>query len=102
MRSPSFATRTSGPVSVTSPHESRFGAGIAVAGINKPPEVRRSPFSGTRTTIRSPVRRISGAVADFLLRDACVRAAGFGELFGSSASSFRVGTHGVYEADPVA
>ena len=32
-------------------------AGIAVAGIRRPPEDVRSPLSGVRTTRRSPVRR---------------------------------------------
>ncbi len=36
---------------------SRFGAGIAVAGISRPPLEVRSPFSGVRTTSRSPVSR---------------------------------------------
>lgn len=35
---------------------------MAVAGINRPPAVLRSPFSGDRTMSRSPVRRISPAL----------------------------------------
>ena len=53
-RSPSLATRTSGPTSATSPQARRLGAGAAVAGISSPPALLRSPFSGARTTRRSP------------------------------------------------
>src|SRR5688572_32631490 len=61
MRSPVFTARTSGPTRVTSPQTHRFGAWAAVAGIRSPPRVLRSPSSGSSTTRRSPVKRMSGA-----------------------------------------
>ncbi len=68
MRSPALTARTSGPTSTTEDHRQRFGAGMAVAGINRPPRVWRSPSSGLRTTMRSPVSRTSSFGGRFFLR----------------------------------
>ena len=99
-RSPSFATRTSGPTRVTSPHDKRLGAGMAVAGISRPAEVRRSPFSEARTTSRSPVSLISGVSAVFFPRGPRVLRIvvdAFGAVLVPCARSFGVGTSRVYE-----
>jgi len=63
-----LATRTSGPTRATSPHANRLGAGAAVAGINRPPALLRSPLSGVRTTRRSPVSLIAAPFAVVLVR----------------------------------
>src|SRR5215210_6541441 len=91
-RSPSFATRTSGPTRATSAHMRRFGAGIAVAGIRSPAEDVRSPLSGVRTTSRSPVRRTCPSAAGRMARGFFVfarvfafRCTGRGEGGGSAA-----------------
>src|SRR5262245_35975068 len=63
--------------------------------MSRPAVVRRSPFSGTRTTRRSPVNRTSGAVVPRLGRGVRARE-DFAAPLGSLASSFRVGTDRVY------
>ena len=102
-RSPSLATRTSGPTNATSPQERRLGAGAAVAGISSPPALLRSPLSGVRTTSRSPVSRIDVPPAVFFERDfrlagalvgGLLRRRGLGHVRGSVASATR------YDASP--
>ena len=85
---------------MTSPHDSRLGAGTAVAGISSPAEVRRSPFSDVRTTSRSPVSLISGVSAGFFAREPRVFrdvVDAFGAALVPFARSVGVGTTRVYE-----
>src|SRR5207248_9239282 len=59
-RSPLLTLRVSGPDRITSDHTHRRMGVAAVAGISSPPLDLRSASSGTRTSHRSPVRRIFG------------------------------------------
>src|SRR5207248_11072316 len=62
-RSPLLTLRVSGPDRITSDHTHRRMGVAAVAGISSPPLDLRSASSGTRTSNRSPVRRIFGGGA---------------------------------------